>query len=359
MALTKLVINHIRNIESTTLMPGAKFNLLFGKNGSGKTSVLESIYLLGMGRSFRTHSSERVISFDQPALSVFGILDEQTRIGIEKQRTGESRIRINRENQRSTASLAQLLPLQIINANLFQLIDAGPKIRRQFLDWGLFHVEHRFLPLWKQLCLAIRHRNVALRQQLPYKQIQAWDHEITRLSGEIDQLRCQYMAAYLPTLKEILAQLLELEVDIQYLKGWNKALGLEAVLQQSLHRDRDLGYTQYGPHRADLRITVKNGLAKDILSRGQQKVLLCALKLAQGVLLRRLAGKTCVYLIDDLAAELDEDKQTVFPDVLSAIDAQVFITAVELDDLSRFMAVPAVEMFHVEQGNVKLTPMRL
>ncbi|MBX9714001.1 MAG: DNA replication and repair protein RecF, partial [Pseudomonadaceae bacterium] len=168
MALTRFTVAAVRNLHPATLSPSPRINILSGANGSGKTSLLEAIHLLGLARSFRSsrllpviqHEVDECTVFGQVALAQGGL----SSLGISRNRLGELHIRIDGENVRSAAQLAETLPLQLINPDSFRLLEGVPKIRRQFLDWGVFHVEPRFLPAWQRLQKALRQRNSWLRR---------------------------------------------------------------------------------------------------------------------------------------------------------------------------------------------------
>ena len=146
MSLSRISVTGIRNLQPVTLNPSPRVNILYGDNGSGKTSLLEAIHLLGMARSFRSTRLTPVISHDQSNCTVFGLVEmvngQSSALGISRDRNGEARIRINGQSVRSATELAEALPLQLINPDSFRLLEGAPKLRRQFLDWGVFHVEH-------------------------------------------------------------------------------------------------------------------------------------------------------------------------------------------------------------------------
>ena len=152
MSLRRIMVTAVRNLHPVTLSPSPRINILYGANGSGKTSVLEAVHLLGLARSFRSTRLNPVIQYEQPACTVFGEVEltsgGTSNLGVSRERQGEFTIRIDGQNAKSAAQLAELLPLQLINPDSFRLLEGAPKIRRQFLDWGVFHVEPRFLPAW-------------------------------------------------------------------------------------------------------------------------------------------------------------------------------------------------------------------
>lgn len=357
MNLLRLKAANFRNLVAVNIDPGVHFNLFFGANGSGKTSILEAIYFLGLGRSFRTNLTSRIISYEEECLSVFGQIEGDEGIaintGIEKSRHGKIRLKVGNEVVASLAELARALPLQLINPDSYSLLNGGPRSRREFLDWGVFHVEHSFFPLWQRYQRALKQRNASLQQGKPSAQVKAWDIEIVAAAEQLAGMRGHYLQQLTPIFFEILTELICLdELTVSYSPGWDKDRNLLAVFEAAFQRDAMLGYTQYGPHRADIVIKINNMPVQDVLSRGEQKLLVLALRLAQGMLLKEITGKRCVYLLDDLAAELDIDRRKHVVQVLAKLQAQVFATAVERDALIDLSHYGETKVFHVEHGEL-------
>ncbi|WP_339489144.1 DNA replication/repair protein RecF [Pseudomonas sp. EL_65y_Pfl2_R95] len=362
MSLSRVNVTAVRNLHPVTLSPSPRINILHGANGSGKTSLLEAIHLLGLARSFRSTRLLPVIQYDQPACTVFGQVQladgRQTNLGVSRQRQGDFKIRIDGENARSAAQLAEALPMQLINPDSFRLLEGAPKIRRQFLDWGVFHVEPRFLPAWQRLQKALRQRNSWLRHgTLDAASQAAWDRELCLASDEIDGYRRAYIKALKPVFERTLSELVELEgLSLSYYRGWDKDRQLLDVLTSTLPRDQQIGHTQAGPQRADLRLRLSGHNAADILSRGQQKLVVCALRIAQGHLVDQAKRGQCIYLVDDLPSELDEHHRRALCKLLDDLNCQVFITCVDHELLREgWRSDTPVAMFHVEHGSITQT----
>lgn len=361
MSLSRLVVTGVRNLQPVTLLPSPRINILHGDNGSGKTSLLEAVHLLGLARSFRSARLTPVIGYELSGCTVFGEVDldvQRCALGVARERSGEMRIRIDGQNARSAAELADTLPLQLINPDSFRLLEGAPKLRRQFLDWGVFHVEQRFLAVWQRLQQALRQRNSWLRHGTLDGVSQAvWTRELVLASDEIDGFRRHYIQAFKPVFEQTLAALLQLDgLQLSYYRGWDRERSLEDVLSASLDRDRALGHTQAGPQRADLRLRIDGHNAAEVLSRGQQKLVVCALKIAQGHLVAEAKRGRCVYLVDDLPSELDEQHRQALCGLLEQLDCQVFITCVDSNVLQAgWKAETPVSMFHVEHGRITQT----
>jgi DNA replication and repair protein RecF len=362
MALARFTATAVRNLQPLTLAPSPRINILYGDNGSGKTSLLEAIHLLGLARSFRSSRLQPVIQNEVAACTVFGEVrrpdGSNCNLGISRNRQGESHIRINGESVRTAAELAHALPLQLINPDSFALLEGSPKVRRQFLDWGVFHVEQRFLGAWQRLQKALRQRNAGLRRGTldPASQA-AWDREMCLAGDEIDGYRRSYISSLKPVFEEVLAALVQLpELTLSYYRGWDKDRDLSEVLLGMRDRDQQLGHTHAGPQRADLRLRIGSHNAAEILSRGQQKLVVCALRIAQGRLLNQARRGQCIYLVDDLPAELDAQHRRVLCRLIEDLGCQAFITCVDPQILGNdWRADTPVSMFHVEHGRITQT----
>ncbi|WP_422413023.1 MULTISPECIES: DNA replication/repair protein RecF [unclassified Endozoicomonas] len=367
MTIHKLMIKDVRNLASATFSPSPDINILYGLNGSGKTSILESIHLLGLARSFRSARLKPVIRHKKGKCTVFAQIqsnnDRLIPVGVSRDMEEENfQIRVAGETLKSTSELARLLPLQIINPDTFKLLEGSPKQRRQFLDWGVFHVKHHeFLPLWKRTQKVLKQRNSLLRHgkitgSSYSSQLSVWDGELVKAAEAVDQLRQQYFDQLTPVFQDVLNQLTSLgDIKISYYRGWDRERRLAEVLKENTVRDFQTGYTQSGPQRADIRVRLEGSNAVDILSRGQLKLVVCALKLAQGYLFSKMTRSQCVFLVDDLPSELDAPHRKAMCKILQNMQSQVFITCVEPGALVDCWEPEInLKVFHVKQGSVNL-----
>jgi len=344
----------VRNIGQATLAPHEACNVVFGANASGKTSLLEAIHILGLARSFRTPHIKQVIARGEDSLTVFGRRrrrdGSELGLGIERGRQ-ETRIRVGGANVDRAAELARWLPVQVITPESHEILEQGPKFRRQFLDWGVFHVEHGFIEAWRSYYRALRQRNAALRQGGTEEAIRLWDETLAANATALTQARRTYLERLRPWLADYVGRLLGLEVRFDLHAGWARDLSYGQALAAALGSDREAGFTRQGPHRADLSIRAEGVSVQQSLSRGQQKLLVAAMRLAQVRLLGEAQGERCVLLVDDLPAELDRERRTRLMGLLSEAEAQVFVTSTERDllDLSPWASC---KLFHVEHGTI-------
>lgn len=376
--LNTLSIHSLRNLHAVNISLSPSINIFYGDNGSGKTSVLEAVALLGLGRSFRSHKTRSLINHDKSELTVFGLIspdndliasEDVTKttqqppvssrhsVGIQKFRNGSSLIKSSGEIVRSAALLAKQLPLLIINAYSFQLIEGSPVQRRQFLDWIVFHVKPEFATLWRGLQKILKQRNSLLRRdKISGEDLAPWDNEFIRLSEAIDQMRREVFDIFIRDFERFDAtfSLSAHNISMEYFSGWDKGQSIAESLAANFDRDCRDGYTHHGPQRADIKIKAKNKLAVDVLSRGQEKALVCAMTMTQAHVYQQLTGQKCLFLIDDLLAELDHHHSGILVDWLTALDVQVLITGVTREELLKPWlkkhVTPAV--FHVKHGEV-------
>ena len=357
MHISNLEILQIRNLEHLHLDPHPMVNIVYGINGSGKTSLLEAIYLLGRGRSFRHRDLKLVVNHGAEELVVAakirkGQPQKVHQLGVKRSAGGNFSARMDGASLQTAGQLASVLPIQLIDAHSFSLLEGGPLQRRQFLDWGVFHVEQSYPEIWKRFQKALKQRNQLLRHgRMQEEYLQAWTAEFIPLSEQVTKCRQSYaeeLEPYIKTAAEAFQGLGELEIS--YYRGWSEELTLAEVMEADKNRDLSAGSTNHGAHKADLKFKVDGVVAADSLSRGQTKLFVYALKLAQATHYRDRSGDSCLFLLDDLPAELDYHHRQQVVDYLIALNCQFFVTGVDKKDFDVLVKDRAHQMFHMEQG---------
>lgn len=355
--LTELSLTHFRNIQKSVLHPAAGINLLFGDNGSGKTSVLEAIYLLAMGRSFRTRNLKYVIQIEQQQCQVFARIIPDLPIGLQFSSMTGLRIRLNNAPLKKLSELAGHLPLQYIPANCHQFFELGPKFRRKVVDWGVFHVEQDFLFHWQAYKKVLSQRNAALRRKRSINEIRVWDPSLIEHGVKLADYRSEYLEKLLEQFKKWFKRLCrdfcDANFEIRYLYGWLKGSKFSDVLHSTIDRDLALGYTRSGPHAADWSIRINGQDPAEVCSRGQQKLFFLAISLAQISLLQTTSQQKSILLIDDINSELDIDHQLLVLNSIKSLDIQSFISTTNPDLKALILNEENERVFHVEHGVVR------
>jgi DNA replication and repair protein RecF len=351
-SLRRVQVTDFRCLQSAALDLDPRFTLISGANASGKTSLLEAIYVLGRGRSFRTRRLQHLIRHSAEQFVVFGEVDTPERripLGVEGTATGV-RAKIAGARAASLAELALMLPVQIIDPEVHHLIEEGPSRRRRFLDWGVFHVKPSFIGHWQRYHQALKQRNAALKSRQPRSVVSAWDGDLLSYGELVTADRSEYVASLGEQAATIGRNLLRMDLGLSYRPGWSRDLGFVEALGQSWTHDQEGGATQVGPHRAELSIRL-NGLGvKDRISRGQQKLLAAALLMAQLKLFPEEAAVQPSLLLDDPAAELDDER-------LAGLIAEVSTHSVQLIVTTLHGEFPAFgtpgRRFGVEAGQIE------
>jgi DNA replication and repair protein RecF len=339
-------------LASLDCAPGEGLNVFVGDNGSGKTSILEAIHLLGSGRSFRTHRLAELIARGESWLRVRADIRAEggavESVGVEKGAHG-LRIRVAGEDIRNASELARRLPLVVITPDSQRLLTDGAVLRRQLMDWALFHVEPTYLTVLQRYRRALRQRNAALREGAVASALVPWNQEAAAAGEALHRQRDRFLESILPVYASTLEGLLSMAVEIRYQPGWDVTRGLAEALQEATAVDRARGFTGIGPHRADLRFSTQGAPVHQVLSRGEGKLLVVGLVLAQGRFLKDLQGRQPIVLVDDLASELDADSRGRFFAELCALGAQTFVTTVSRN-LLETADWEGLRVFHVERG---------
>lgn len=351
MTLCRLQVTDFRCLQSVAIDLDSRFTLISGANASGKTSLLEAIYVLGRGRSFRTRRLEHLIRLGRERFVVFGEVDAFERrvsLGVEGSSAG-IRARLGGDRVKSLAELATLLPVQIIDPEIHRLIEEGPSRRRRFLDWGVFHVEPRFVDDWQRYQQALKQRNASLKGRQPKAVTGAWDGDLVRYGEALSAARARYVESLRAAASGTTQRLLGMDLQISYRQGWALGGNLADALAQSWGQDQESGATQVGPHRAELVIRLNEMGVKDRISRGQQKLLAAALLMAQVKLFPQDSPVRPSLLLDDPAAELDNSRLTGLIDEVSAQSVQLIVTTLH-PEFSQF-GTPGVQ-YRIESGEV-------
>ena len=397
--IERLQISHLRNLTQVTLNSAA-CNVIIGANGSGKTSLLEAIFLLSRGKSFRHHQPKRYIQHHQNSVTVHAKVNDGSTLAIQKQADATTVLRLNQTTVYNQSILTEQLPTLLIDPSTMDMLEQGSASRRQLLDWLVFHMKQGFHPQWVAYQRLLKQRNSLLKKtrhltQVQLAELKSWDKGLSNHAALIHHYRERIFAEWQPYFAQSIAQLLPSYADqlsLSYNAGYDTSIALDVQLTERLEQDLQLGYTRIGNHRADIHVhwrsndTVKSNKmqtttpvsttsetdvnkalpilkeqAANVLSRGEKKLLITALRLSQLPLLLNeersndhfKPQNTPVVLLDDITAELDDRAINILLSTLAQLPCQVFMTSLT-DEI-----VPLVQelwseptMFHVKQGQI-------
>lgn len=399
MIIQKLSLLNFRNAKRYEVCPHNQLNIFIGENGSGKSSLVESLYYLGYGRSFRTSKHDSMIRHESDCFSIFcqcvsgddiGVIptsSAQLKLGVERARSGSIRISVNGEKTSKLSQLVRHIPIQLFTPQSTDLILGTPSERRRFCDWGLFHVEHEgFFKNHATYQRALKQRNAILksiakagglkrynaqtyssvtesdritsptasRNTDSWKaELKFWDQQIAQYGEVISDAREAYCGKLAAQFNINLSTFLpEFPIEISYHRGWEKSTTLAESIATKIEADLRYGFTSSGPHKADLRFTINKIPVQEVLSRGQLRMMIAALLLSQSQVYKAETSRTSIFLLDDIGAELDADKRSLFIDALVAQKTQLFITAIEVGQLEFLEKYNDKKVFHVEHGHV-------
>jgi DNA replication and repair protein RecF len=348
MSISQLSLTNFRGLQSTTLDFHPQINFITGDNASGKTSLLESINVISQACSFRTHRLKQCISHADHQLLLFAKF-ESYKVGLSKSNT-KLNIKINSQAIAKRSDLVKKNPISIINSDSFNLLTGSPSLRRSFIDWCLFHVEHDYVVLYSQFKHALKQRNSILKSRRDLNTISYWDSYLIEPSIAIKNLRQKYSNTIASILKNDLSGLLgEMDLSFEYEQGWRFDQELSDSLKESRGKDIKVGYTNIGIHRDNIKLMTKGLPVAQVLSRGQLKRLCVALQIIILGIVKKNTNKELILLVDDLGSELDLSSQKLILNLLIETGVQLFITNVD-NTIPLSLKNKEFKMFHVEHG---------
>jgi len=344
-------ISHLRCLSDVELHFSPSFNVFFGENGSGKTSILEGLYFLSAAKSFRSHVTKRVIQDTEQAVFVYGEGERggvPFSIGIQKTTSSDVQMKINGDDIREVAAMARFLPIIVSGPDLPELAnDISARIK--WMDWGLFHVKQFYLDFWRKMKHVHAQRNAALKNRLFLDSLEYLDFLWVEISEQIAKDRM----LYIDSINQFCLSHDYLglhELSMAFYRGWEG--DLKAKLIEGRDRELSCGYSVYGIHRCDLKILFDDFDARHFLSRGQKKKVDFQLKLAQGANLTLEGGVKSIFLLDDVVSEYDKNSLSMVVQQLFQNGFQVFLSGVDRSIFDHLLEDYPHKMFHVKHGKV-------
>lgn len=355
MALKRLLIENVRSIKSADLEFSNCTNVITGNNGAGKTSLLEAIHILSLGRSFLTRNYSNVASFGSDRLVVGGTLESrsfsQHTLGVLLSRSNNI-YKANHSRVRGISELSSLFPVVVFSPETPQQLLGKSIYRRSFMDWGCFQQEPVFLHSWRVYNQALKQRNAALRSHSPRGVVEVWNSHLVAAASKITEFRKAYLLKSQEKLGVLQSSLdLPIQLDLSFRRGW-KGSGLDQVLYDTFSNDAKRGFTQHGSHRDDFDIKLDGRPINQVGSRGQKKLAVFLLKLLQTDIAQSQSTDVGVTLLmDDLPSEFDSHYLNLCFKAAQDIGSQLFISAVNPIS-TEALSAGSPKMFHVKHGAI-------
>ncbi|EXJ17137.1 DNA replication/repair protein RecF [Imhoffiella purpurea] len=347
--LVSLDIDGLRNIERARLDTDVSAVWLFGANGAGKSSVLEALYLLARGRTYRGRKFGPLVNRDQSRTRIKGSFASEPDAPFEVRFVQDSKgaqREIRPPGVLDHDPDVPLIPTKLVTDNPQSLIEGDPQLRRLFLDWNTSLWNDRFKGQRYTFQRLLLQRNAALKAK--WKDTAQWDSLFVEAAQSIDESRRAFLEGLRMPFLCLKADFPFLDdLDLEYDPGWPHGLALTEAMDACRDQERSRGFTLRGPHRADFYLSRDGERAS--LSRGQMKVVVSLLQLACEQLHRSAGAPRSIWLLDDLQAELDRNHVRKLWSLFVETGSQIFVTGVSRpsDPLD---AGPSAAMFHVEHG---------
>lgn len=325
MYISELQLRQFRNYRDTTYTLQPDVTVIVGPNGSGKTNILEALYVVATGKSFRD-SDEHLAKHGEHEWKVTATVDDASR-EVRYQR-GEKSITINdRSHKRMGRTTA--LPVVLFEPDHLMLIHGSPSGRRKYLDQFIMQYTPGYAATLRRYERVVAQRNRLLkRPQLDQDELFVWDVSLVELAQKITTQRLQCLNRWNETLTAEYQRIAQRPETIQVAYSIRESdQYAHTILQQlkaAFHHDQLTGSTSVGPHRDDYTFYLDKRDMATVASRGEIRTLLLSLKYIEADLLLAVYGATPLLLFDDVFSELDEHRQQQL--LTTHKDNQIIIT---------------------------------
>ena len=337
MPIDSLYLEKFRLFDSKKIDLSPERSLIVGKNGSGKTSVLEAVEILFSGKSFRSSNTLDCIKHSDSFFKIAALgKSNEIDLRLETSKSSEGRISTKRSlgGKRIKSSEAPLI--QAVLGKHLRMVEGEPELRRDFVNRLMFHVKPETSTLNNTYNKALQQRNRSLRKKLPIEQLNNWTEQVLELGMKLSKEQYDFFKV----LKEVSIDYILNEteennieflknVNLHFISGWDTSKTMRKCFQDSLPKDMALGYTTQGPHRQDFIFSVDKKKAAANLSRGQVKLLIILVFLSSYYVINRFSKRESLLLIDDIGSEVDEDNLKILFNIISKDKNQVILTAID------------------------------
>lgn len=359
--IRELHLKNFRNYRSEKITFKDGINIFCGRNGQGKTNLLEAIYVLGMLSSFRKAETSQMIKKGESFFFISGSFsdNETNTLYVEKDHKGWKRISVDGGDCKKKTDYIGKIRMVVFSPDEIELIQGSPESRRRYLDRTLFNLFPKHLRNLNAYKKVLRQRNLLLKKgSAGNPEFEIWSERLAAEGARIIQGRLELIRMLNDELKKNHPFLGTDRVSLRYLGGEateksDKKIEAEMLdkLSKVKKEERLKKMTLVGPHRDDFAISVNGIAAKSFSSRGEMRSILLALKTSETELYRSVRGKNPLILLDDVASELDVYRRKSLIDALRESETQVLITTTEKEGMPLFDSERG-RILRVEDGRI-------
>ncbi len=359
MQILDLKLVNFRNYDNLNLS-FSKNNIIYGKNGMGKTNLVEAIYVLALTKTFRSNNEKVLLKDNTDYTKVFGRvrdeIDNNYQINITK---SGKQVKVDNNVYKKISDYISKIKIILFNPNDLQIIKDSPSIRRKLLNVSISQLDNQYLKLISNYNKILKQRNVYLKtlyinSNMSKDYLDILTNQLIDLGIKIHKYRCEYLEDINNYISNIYEDICGIkDISIEYISDFNY-LDIDKIkkkYKENQEKDMLLGITRFGVHHDDIFFKFKDKDIKEYGSEGQQKNAIIAYKLAEISVFKNNIGKLPILILDDLFSELDVEKINNILNIIDK-DIQTFITTTEIDKINKNI-IKDSKVFHVTSGFIE------
>lgn len=365
MYIKTLSIKNFRNHTDTTISPAPGINILVGANAQGKTNLLEVLYLVCVGRGWRTNKDKELINFAADTSTIKATAGKSygnVEIEIKLAKNAKKAISINQIPIHKMSELLGQINCVFFSPDELRLIKEAPTDRRRFMDIDISQIDKAYFYALVRYNKILAQRNALLKSSSEdiIRGLEIWDAELAKHGAVVMARRQRFIEQLKEYLEDAHQKLtngkekIEISYECKYLFINNinqDSSALEPILLESLKKSREkdmrLKTTTIGPHRDDIYLSINGQDVRAFASQGQQRTLALSLKLAELELFKIETGEAPIILLDDVFSELDINRQT---NLLNSLNG--YQSLITTNQIPQFEKMQNIAVFNIKKGKV-------
>lgn len=340
MKVNKIILKNYRNHKNIEVDFEPNINVIYGHNGSGKTNVAESIYFVSYLSSHRTNNFNEIINFSEDFAKVSLFSDDKFEIIINK---GVKKCNLNGNIVKKQSDYIGLFKSVLFSPETIDLLLKSPGERRKYIDMLICMIDSTYIHIIKDYNYAIKQRNDYLKQMLinsltDKDYFDIINERYIELSLQIYKKRKEFIDEICVYVNKIFRNFFDLDLSVEYevqskIDFDDLENSFRKKLESRYDRELNLGSTVTGPSRDDISFNIDGHNVKFFGSKGQQRIVLISLKLAEMEIIKDHIGHYPVLILDDVFSELDGERQNFLFDILSKRNIQTIITTTDVNEI--------------------------